>query len=77
MAERDIEKNVPIEYFVTTLRRLADSLESGTPFRIQVQNRRFVVPGDAQLTVEHEIEGEDEELALELKWARSTEGSED
>lgn len=70
MTERDIEKDVPVEYFVSTLRRLADALESGEPFRIQVQNRRFVVPGDAELVVEHEVEGDDEELALELKWKR-------
>lgn len=71
MATRDIEKDVPTEYFVTTLRRLADSLEGGAPFRIQVQNHRFTVPGDAELAVEHEVEGEVEELALELKWKRS------
>lgn len=75
MAQRDIEKNVPTEYFVTTLRRLADALEGGTPFRIQVQNQRFTVPGDAELAVEHEVDGDSEELALEIQWTRdSSEG---
>ena len=68
MAERDIEKNVDKAYFVDTLRRLADALEKGESFRIQVQNKRFRVPGDAVLVVEHEVEDGKEELSLELQW---------
>ncbi|MGH1489738.1 MAG: amphi-Trp domain-containing protein [Acidimicrobiales bacterium] len=69
MADRDIEKNVPTSQFVETLRRLADSLEAGESFRIQVQNKRFSVPPDAEIVIEHEIDGGREELALELQWA--------
>lgn len=68
MAERDIEKNVDRQYFIATLRRLADALESGDAFRIQVANQRFTVPGDAQLIIEHEVEDGAEELSLELQW---------
>lgn len=71
MAERDIEKNVTKETFVATLRRLADSLERGEPFRIQVQNQRFEVPQSAALVIEHEVEGDAEELSLELQWKRA------
>jgi amphi-Trp domain-containing protein len=77
MAERDIEKDVSAEYFVATLRRLADAIESGEPFRIQVANRRFVVPAEARRVVEHEVSEELEELAIELQWrpgAGSAEG---
>lgn len=70
MANRDIEKNVSTEYFVSTLRKLADALERGEPFRIQVQNQRFVVPRDAALVIEHEVEDGAEELSLELQWTR-------
>ncbi|MEM9489787.1 MAG: amphi-Trp domain-containing protein [Myxococcota bacterium] len=73
MAERDIEKNVSVEYFVGVLRRLADSLESGESFRIQVANKRFVVPKNAELIVEHEVEDGEEELSLELKWKSTDE----
>ncbi|HVK85853.1 MAG TPA: amphi-Trp domain-containing protein [Kofleriaceae bacterium] len=69
MSERDIEKNVNKAQFVATLRRLADALEQGEPFRIQVENRRFEVPADAALVVEHEVEGDREELSLELQWS--------
>ena len=65
---KDIEKNVSVSYFVETLRRLADALERGEPFRIQVANQRFTVPQGAELIVEHEIEEGEEEFSLELKW---------
>lgn len=68
MADRDVEKNVPAAQFVETLRRLADALEAGEPFRIQVAGKRFVVPRGADLVIEHEVEGGREELALELQW---------
>ncbi len=69
MADRDIEKNVPTTQFVDTLRRLADALEAGESFRVQVQNKRFTIPADATIVVEHEIDGGDEEFAMELQWA--------
>ncbi|MEM8904047.1 MAG: amphi-Trp domain-containing protein [Actinomycetota bacterium] len=68
MADRDVEKNVPTTQFVETLRRLADALEAGESFRIQVQNRRFTVPADSEITIEHEVEDGEEELAMELHW---------
>jgi amphi-Trp domain-containing protein len=68
MAERDVEKNVPKIQFVETLRRLADALEGGEPFRIQVAGKRFTVPESAELVIEHEVEDVAEELSLELKW---------
>ncbi len=68
MAERDVEKDVPVSQFVETLRRLADALEAGESFRIQVQNKRFTVPADAAIVIEHEVDGGHEELALELQW---------
>lgn len=70
MPERDIEKNVAKDQFISTLRRLADALERDEPFRIQVQNHRFEVPGTAALVIEHEVEGDREELSLELQWTR-------
>ena len=70
MADRDVEKNVPVAKFVETLRRVADALESGEPFRIQVENRRFQVPKNASLVIEHEVEDDSEELSLELQWSR-------
>jgi amphi-Trp domain-containing protein len=70
MAERDVERAQNRDQFVATLRRLADALEQGEPFRIQVAAKRFVVPADAELSVEHEVEGDQEELELQLRWSR-------
>jgi amphi-Trp domain-containing protein len=69
--ERDVERRVSPESFVATLRRVADALEKGEAVRIQVLNRRFTVPADAELSIEHEAEGGEEELELQLRW-RST-----
>jgi amphi-Trp domain-containing protein len=66
--ERDVEKEVERGRFVETLRRLADALEANEPFRIQVAQKRFTIPGDATLQIEHEVDGDEEELALELRW---------
>lgn len=71
MTERDVERNCnPVE-FIETLRRLADALERGEPFRVQVEGKRFTVPRDATLSVEHEAdETGAEELELQLRWHR-------
>ena len=68
MAERDVERTCTKDQFVDTLRRLADSLESGEGFRIQVVNQRFVIPQDAEFSIEHEAEDGREELELQLRW---------
>jgi amphi-Trp domain-containing protein len=68
MADRDVDRDCSRDEFIASLRRLADALEKGEPFRIQVAGKRFVVPSAAELSIEHEVEGKDEELALELRW---------
>ena len=68
MTDRDVERNCPKDRFVETLRRLADALERDEPFRIQVANHRFSVPGAATLSIEHEASDGEEELELQLRW---------
>lgn len=68
MAERDVERDCKTEDFVATLRRLADALEAGEPFRIQVVGKRFTVPRGAHLSIEHEATQDEEELELQLRW---------
>lgn len=70
MADRDVERNCSPESFVETLRRLADAIERGDAFRIQVAGARFHVPRDAALSIEHEVAGDEEELELQLRWRR-------
>lgn len=68
MSERDVERLVDAETFVATLRRIADAVEKGEAFRIQVMGKRFTVPAGAELSIEHEAEDGDQELELQLKW---------
>ncbi|WP_047866374.1 amphi-Trp domain-containing protein [Rubrobacter aplysinae] len=67
--DRDIEKIYSTSEFVAKLRRLADSLESGEQFEIQVAGERIYVPARAEFNIEHEREGGEEEIEFQLKWA--------
>lgn len=65
---RDIEKVYSTAEFVAKLRRLADALESGAKFEIQVAGERIYVPARAEFNVEHEREGANEEIEFQIKW---------
>lgn len=67
-ANRDIEKSYPTAQFVEKLRRLADCLENGENFRISVAGEDIYVPDHAVFNIEHEREGNAEELEFQLKW---------
>ena len=69
MAERDVERIASVPDFVAKLRRLADALESGKSFRIQIAGERFRVPRHAELSVEHERSGDTEEVELQMRWS--------
>ena len=68
--ERDIEKDYPLPEFVDKLRRLADALESGQRFEIQIAGERVSAPARAAFHIEHE-RGEDgeEEIEFQIKWS--------
>ena len=68
MGERDVERGCTTGQFVKALRRIADALEGGESFRIQVVNKRFTVQPDAELSIEHEADDGVEELELQLRW---------
>lgn len=40
--KRDIEKNYPVKQFIKKLRRLADCIEQGQKFQIQVAGERIL-----------------------------------
>lgn len=69
MAEAiDVEKSYSTTQMVGKLRRLADALEAGKPFEIQVAGHRIIVPPDATMAFEYERTADGEELELEIKW---------
>ena len=65
---RDVTRSIPRARFAATLRRLADAIESGEPFRVQVGAERVVIPRTARPSVEHERAGGEHELELQLRW---------
>ncbi|MDZ7751431.1 MAG: amphi-Trp domain-containing protein [Gammaproteobacteria bacterium] len=68
--ERDIEKDYPIAEFIDKLRRLADALETGQRFQIQIAGERISVPVGATFNIEHERGEEEEEIEFQIKWSR-------
>lgn len=67
--ERDVEKGYSTAEVVAKLRRLADALEGGSPFRIQVAGERIHVPVRAEFSIEHERGSDEEEVEFQLKWS--------
>ena len=68
LKNRDIEKTYTTGQFVEKLRRLADCLERGERFDIQIAGERIYVPQGAMFNIEHEREGRAEEIEFQVKW---------
>ena len=67
-AKRDIEKTYTTKQMVAKLRRLAECLEQGKRFRIQIAGERVLVPADAVFNIEHERGKTTEEVEFQFKW---------
>jgi amphi-Trp domain-containing protein len=65
---RDIEKDYPLPQFIEKLRRLADALETGQRFEIQIAGERISVPVRAKFNIEHERDDGGEEIEFQIKW---------
>jgi amphi-Trp domain-containing protein len=68
VGDRDVTATYSVGDFAAKLRRLADALEAGQPFRIQIAGERFTVPGHAEFNVEHERGDGEEEVEFQLRW---------
>jgi amphi-Trp domain-containing protein len=66
--DRDIEKSYSTSEFVSKLRRLADALETGEKFEIQIAGERIYVPVRAIYNIEHERGDNEEEIEFQIKW---------
>lgn len=75
--ERDVDKSYTVPEFAAKLRRLADALEGGHSFRIQIAGERFRVPKRAEISVEHERSDGEEEVAFELRWSADVDDDDD
>ena len=68
--DRDIEKGYSVKQMTAKLRRLADCLEKGKQFQIQLAGERIQIPAKALFNIEHEREGNTEEVEFQFKWER-------
>jgi amphi-Trp domain-containing protein len=69
-SKRDIVRNYPAWQFVAKLRRLADCIERGERFSIQIGGERVTIPANAVIALEHERAGSVEEVEFQLTWKR-------
>ena len=67
-SKRDIEKVYSASEFAAKLRRLADAVEEGEKFEIQIAGERIYVPAGTSFSVEHERGDGEEEIEFQLKW---------
>ncbi|WP_372625224.1 amphi-Trp domain-containing protein [Arsukibacterium sp.] len=65
---RDVEKIYSNNEFVEKLRRLADAIEKSEKFEIQIAGERIYVPVRAVFSIEHERDGNSEEIEFQIKW---------
>jgi amphi-Trp domain-containing protein len=65
---RDLEVSYTKRQFVEKLRRLANAIETGQRFTIQIAGVRINVPDNAVFNIEHERQGQDEEIEFQIKW---------
>lgn len=76
-AERDVERGYATPDVVAKLRRLADALESGSSFRIQIAGERIRVPVRAEFSIEHERGDDGEEIEFQLTWSHDKDDDDD
>ena len=69
---RDVEKQYSIHQTVAKLRRLANCLERGKPFKIGIAGEIITVPVRAILSIEHERNGKNEEVEFQFKWVTTS-----
>ena len=67
-SERDLEKVYDTADYLAKLRRLADALESGEKFEIQIAGERIYVPVRAEYSIEHKRGEEEEEIEFQIRW---------
>jgi amphi-Trp domain-containing protein len=68
--EVDVEKSYTNRENAAKLRRLADALEQGKAFEIQIAGNRIYVPASAEIEFEYQREGDEQEIEIEISWSK-------
>ena len=70
--DRAVEKKYSINQTVAKLRRLANCLERGKSFQIRIAGEMVSGPARAIFNIEHEREGNSEEVEFQFKWVATS-----
>jgi len=65
--QRDIEKNYSMKQFVKKLRRLADCIEQGRRFQIQVAGERVSIPSTAIINIDDPLVRQSTQITIAKK----------
>jgi len=72
--EIDVERSYTPAQTADKLRRIADAIEAGKSFRLQVAGNRLRVPTDGDVEIEMQTDGDGAgEIEIEIKWNRNAE----
>jgi amphi-Trp domain-containing protein len=72
--EIDVERSYTPAQTADKLRRLADVIEAGKSFRLQVGGNRLTIPSDCKVEIEMQTDGDGAgEIEIDIKWNRSAE----
>lgn len=71
MRKRDLTRTYTRAQFAAKLRRLADAIETGGTFTVQVAGERLTIPASVAFNIEHERSGSEEELEFQLLWRQA------
>lgn len=78
MSEKKTKMEIDVEHSYTPaqtadkLRRIADAIEAGKSFRLQIGGNRLCVPTDGAVDIEMQTDGADAS-EIEIKWNRNAE----
>jgi amphi-Trp domain-containing protein len=75
MEDVNVEHTFAKRETAAKLRRIADAIEAGRSFRIQVNGNRVFVPAGAMIDIELQREEYDGELEVDIKWKRTKYGN--
>ncbi len=68
--ETDVEKAYANKEVAAKLRRLADALEQGKPFEIQIAGKRVYMSANPTVEFEYQQDGDEEEIEIEVAWSK-------
>ena len=70
----DVERSYTPAQTADKLRRIADAIEAGESFRLQVGGNRLTIPSNCEIEIEMQTEGDSAgEIEIEIKWNRNSE----